>query len=458
MYKLVPFTLITLSHKKPHTKKVDLKMASQPFVRFRTSTIICCFFLYLCLSPSLFSFSEAQTPKQKLSSNENDGEEVQPKQQQQQSSKPTKKLDMVGKKNQTKPIKPKSNSTTPSPPKTTITPLKTTKFPKPSNSTKPLKLPTNSTKSIKTNSTKSIKTTSNSTKPIKTTSTNSIKPIKISTNSTKSQKSIITTKSTTAETTKPKPKAQPKPIYISTVFNDEDGMDGDDLISEFRDLPSKFQQTLLPDLEKMSTTSKAYLTKANREMTKNFKPIVGNKYAPTIASLISCIFLILPLLLLSLVFHQIKTYLSLPRMLLFIQAYLAIYFGILSITSLFTGLEPLKLFYATSPTSYVYTQVLQTLGYVLYLLMQLMNLIVVFSTAEIRLGSKALGLAQVFVGLSVGLHYYAAVFHRAVLREPPKTNWKIHAVYSLCFLVICAFARVDRRKKAYEGGEDGKKS
>ncbi|KAK1257793.1 hypothetical protein QJS04_geneDACA023602 [Acorus gramineus] len=88
-------------------------------------------------------------------------------------------------------------------------------------------------------------------------------------------------------------------------------------------------------------------------MTKNFKPIVGNKYAPTIASLISCIFLIFPLLLLSLVFHQIKTYLSLPRMLLFIQAYLAIYFGILSITSLITGLEPLKLFYATSPTSYV---------------------------------------------------------------------------------------------------------
>ncbi|KAK1257830.1 hypothetical protein QJS04_geneDACA024801 [Acorus gramineus] len=356
---------------------------------------------------------------------------------------------MVGKKNQTKPIKPKSNSTTPPPPpKTTITPLKTTKFPKPSNSTKPLKLPTNSTKSIKTNSTKSIQTTSNSTKPIKTTSTNSIKSIKISTNSTKSQKSIITTKSKTAETTKPKPKAQPKPIYISTVFNVEDGMDGDDLISEFRDLPSKFQQTLLPDLEKISTTSKAYLTKANREMTKNFKPIVGNKYAPTIASLISCIFLIFPLLLLSLVFHQIKTYLSLPRMLLFIQAYLAIYFGILSITSLITGLEPLKLFYATSPTSYVYTQVLQTLGYVLYLLMQLMNLTVVFSTAEIR----------VFVGLSVGLHYYAAVFHRAMLREPPKTNWKIHAVYSVCFLVICAFARVDRRKKAYEGGEDGKKS
>ncbi|CAB4314199.1 unnamed protein product [Prunus armeniaca] len=119
----------------------------------------------------------------------------------------------------------------------------------------------------------------------------------------------------------------------------------------------------------------------------------------------------------------------------------------------------LKFFYATSQSTYVCLQVLQTLGYVLYLLLLLMYLILVFST-DSGLGSKMLGLGQTFVGLSVGLHYYMSVFHRAVLRQPPKTNWKVHGIYATCYLVICLFATVERRKKAYleEGGEEGKKS
>ncbi|KAK1287836.1 hypothetical protein QJS10_CPB19g01432 [Acorus calamus] len=384
-------------------------MTSQPVFRFRSSTTLCLFFLYLCLSTSS---SPSHKPKPRTT--RKSPHSVQMKKKNNTTiSKTQKKLDQMETKNQTKPIKPKSNSTTSS------SPQSKPKLPKPSNSTKPIK------------------------------TTNSTKPPKLPTKPTKP----TTTTTTTTTVTKPmKPKAhQPKP----TTYDDED-----DLLSEFRDLPSKFHETLLSDLEKISTTSKAYLTRANLEITNNFKPIVGNKYAPTIASLTSCVFLIMPLLLLSLAFHQIKTYLSLSKILLFIQAYLAIYFGILSITSFVTCLEPLKLFYATSPTSYFYTQVFQMGGYVLVLLMQVVNLIVVFSTVEIGLGSKALGLAQVFVGFSVGLHYYAAVFHRAVKREAPRTNWRIHAVYSVCFLVICAFARVDRRKKAYvqEGGEDGKKS
>ncbi|KAG2404898.1 uncharacterized protein HKW66_Vig0245450 [Vigna angularis] len=34
----------------------------------------------------------------------------------------------------------------------------------------------------------------------------------------------------------------------------------DELVSEFTDLPNRFHQTLLPDLERISTTSKAYIT------------------------------------------------------------------------------------------------------------------------------------------------------------------------------------------------------
>ncbi|XP_041002941.1 uncharacterized protein LOC121248523 [Juglans microcarpa x Juglans regia] len=253
-----------------------------------------------------------------------------------------------------------------------------------------------------------------------------------------------------------KTKKQTQPSWI----DNED--DQDDLVSGFTDLtdlPTKFQQTLIPDLEKFSTTSKLYLTKANKEITKGFKPLVGNKYAPSIAALVSCAFIFVPLVLVSLVFNRIKAYFSLQKLLIFVQVYLSIYFTILCLSSLVTGLEPLRFFYATSHSTYICLQVLQTLGYVLYLLLLLMYLILVFST-ECGLGSRLMGLAQTLVGLAVGLHYYMAVFHRMVLHQPPQTNWKIHGIYATCFLVTCLFANADRRKKSYmeEGGEEGKKS
>lgn len=76
------------------------------------------------------------------------------------------------------------------------------------------------------------------------------------------------------------------------------------------------------------------------------------------------------------------------------------------------------------------------------------------------MGSKILGLVQTFVGFAVGLHDYVTVFHRVVLRQPPKTNWKIHGIYATCFLLTCLLARADWRKKAYlkDGGDEGKES
>ncbi|KAL3371025.1 hypothetical protein AABB24_007850 [Solanum stoloniferum] len=270
----------------------------------------------------------------------------------------------------------------------------------------------------------------------KTTTTNESK----SKNPTKSQSSPNkTTKKATTQ----------KPYWLK---NDED-----DLISDLTDLPSKFQETLLPDLEKISKTSKVYLNKANKQITNNFKPIVGNKYASTIASITSFTFILIPLILVSLIFNKIKAYFSLQRLLIFIQVYLSIYFSILCLSSLLTGLEPLKFFYATSQSTYICLQLLQTLAYVLYLLMLLMYLVLVFST-DTGPVTKMIGLTQAFVGFAVGLHYYMTVFHKAVLRQPPKTSWRIHAIYATCFLLICLLNRAEKMKKTYlqEGGEEGK--
>ncbi|KAL4367689.1 hypothetical protein GQ457_05G014480 [Hibiscus cannabinus] len=355
----------------------------------------------------------------------------------------------ISTKNQTKLLKPLN-----------LSPKNQTKLPKTTNSTKTTvssSLSTPNKQLKKLNSTASKP--NNSSKTAKTSDLLKVSPSKNKTTlktltdntaqSSKTQKKSIQGKKPTTQIQKQQRK---QPSWI-------DEEDDSDLVAEFRDLPTKFQETLIPDLERISTTSKAYIARYNKEFTKQFKPYVGNKHAPTIATVISCAFLLIPLLLVSLIFNRIKTYFSLQKMLIFIQIYLSIYFSILCLTSLVTGLEPLKFFYATSPSTYVCLQVLQTLGYVLYLLLLLMYLILVFST-ESGLGSKMLGLGQIFVGFAVGLHYYVAVFHRVVLHQPPKTNWKVHGMYAACFLVICLFARADRRKKAYleEGGEEGKKN
>ncbi|WJX33732.1 hypothetical protein P8452_21912 [Trifolium repens] len=343
-------------------------------------------------------------------------------------------------KNQTKSSKPTNNKTTFTDNTTSLKKLNSTTF-----------------KTKKLNSTSKSSSSNNSTKSTsKSISLDLVKKTSGGGSGTKNK----TTKSTATKTEQQnseKPKqSNKKQTQPSNWFFDEEDTD---FVSEFKDLPIKFQQTLLPDLEKISTTSKAYITKANKEITKNFKPYVGNKYAPTIATLLSCACVLIPLLLASLLFNKIKAYFSLQKLLIFIQAYLSIYFSILCFSSLITGLEPLRFFYSTSQSTYLILQVIQTLAYFLYLLLLVMYLLLVFST-DCGLGSKLMGLAQTFVGFAVGLHYYMTVFHKVVLRQPPKTNWKIHGIYATCFVLICVLATAERRKKTYleEGGEEGKKN
>ncbi|CAN8328609.1 unnamed protein product [Cochlearia groenlandica] len=327
------------------------------------------------------------------------------------------------------------------------------------------KLNTTKSSSNTTKTSLELKKLSNSTKPTTSSSTKKSTDLSKNKTTTKPPSSKLSPPSSSEKKktqssekpSKPLTKSKPAEKEIKPFWLDDE--EDDDFVSEFRDLPTRFQRSLIPDLERISTTSKNYINKANKEITKNFKPYFGNKYSQTIASVVSFVFILVPLLLVSLIFNRFKAYFSLQKILIFIQIYLSIYFTILCFSSLVTGIEPLKFLYATSSSTYVCLQILQTLGYVLYLLLLLMYLVLVFST-DCGLGLKILGLAQIFVGFAVGLHYYVAVFHRVVLRQPPKTNWKIHGVYATCFLLICLVSSAERRKKEYleESGDEGKKN
>jgi hypothetical protein len=112
------------------------------------------------------------------------------------------------------------------------------------------------------------------------------------------------------------------------------------------------------------------------------------------------------------------------------------------------------------PTAYAWTQAAQSLGFMAYLVLHMVDLIVVFSgTASPEDDgngdtAKALGLAQMVVGLAASVHYYTVVFHRAVAGVVPHANWRVYAVYAACFAIVCACARAERRKKAYLAGTD----
>ncbi|CAO2188103.1 unnamed protein product [Urochloa humidicola] len=249
------------------------------------------------------------------------------------------------------------------------------------------------------------------------------------------------------------------------VFAEEAEGTGD-LISEFRGLPARLQETLMPDLARLSHHSKAYLTAANAGIADGVRPILGGRWAAAAATAASIALLLLPLFMLTALVRRMGPYLPfLHRALLLAQAYLAIYFATLALAAAATGLEPLRFFHAASPAAYAWTQAAQSLGFMGYLVLQMVDLVAVFSGAacpEEESGggggadaARALGLAQMVVGLAVGLHYYAAVFHRAAAGEAPRANWRVYAVYAACFVVVCACARAERRKKAYLAGADG---
>lgn len=227
-----------------------------------------------------------------------------------------------------------------------------------------------------------------------------------------------------------------------------------DIMQELADLPTKFQETagkvadhLRPDVLKWTDTSKVYFNLANQQITESFSPLIGKQYAPFLASMISYAMLLLPLIIVIMLFEHIRALLSLQKVLLFVNIYLAAYFATLCLASLIIGLEPMSFFYQNSLSSYLSLQLLQALGYVVYLVLQTANII--NSCAFDTLIGKLTAVLQWIVALLIGFHYYVTVFHPAVRSKPPHTNWKIYSIYSAAFFILCLFARIRWVKKQY---------
>nr|GLL40873.1 hypothetical protein DM860_000801 [Ipomoea trifida] len=100
-------------------------------------------------------------------------------------------------------------------------------------------------------------------------------------------------------------------------------------------MPSKFQQTLYRIWKESPKPPKFTSTKPTNNSPNNFKPIVGNKYAPTVAS-----FIFTPHIIVSLIFNRFKAYFSLQKLIIFVHIYLDIYFSILCLFFFFAQSWP----------------------------------------------------------------------------------------------------------------------
>jgi hypothetical protein len=240
----------------------------------------------------------------------------------------------------------------------------------------------------------------------------------------------------------------------STESVEESEGEYSDFINEMADLPSKFQDTaekvadrLMPEIQKFSNKSKIYFSRANEGIADGFRPLIGHQYAPFVASVISYIFVLLPLILVIVSFDQIRTYFPLQKVILFANIYLAAYFTTLILASFLIGMEPMLYFFRNSLSGYIYLQLLEALGYMLYLVLQCLNLIISFSNGSTS--AKLVAFLQSGVSIFIGLHYYVTVFHRAMAQKAPRTSWKIHVAYTIVFFVLCLFSKIKHGKKEY---------
>eukprot|EP00249_Psilotum_nudum_P030422 c43024_g1_i1 orf=384-2861(-) len=227
-----------------------------------------------------------------------------------------------------------------------------------------------------------------------------------------------------------------------------------DFMQEFTDLPFMFQDTagkvaghLRPDLQRLTDKSKVYFNMTKQQIEESFSPLVGRQYAPFLASLISYAFLFFPLIVVIILFEHVRALLSLQKVILFINIYLSAYFATLLLASFIIGSEPMAFFHKNSLSSYIYMQLLQALGYLLYLILQSFNIISSCSSAALT--AKLIAVLQWVVAMLVGLHYYVTVFQRAMATKAPRTSWKIYGIYSLSFLILCLFPRIKWLKKQY---------
>lgn len=185
--------------------------------------------------------------------------------------------------------------------------------------------------------------------------------------------------------------------------------------------------------------TKEWVASASDNLNKNLKPLVGEKAAPKVTTFICFILVLAPLAATAVLCSTFKHVLSLQRILMAIHLYLTTYFLIMAFAQLYFHGEPMKLLQQHSVDSYVLFQLLQSIGYLVFVCLQcLQTLVMVRSGIPLM---QTLAWVELVASIGVGIHYYIMVWQPAMLDQPPNIDFVFYLFYSVIFGAMIAVSK-----------------
>ncbi|GBG87687.1 hypothetical protein CBR_g45841 [Chara braunii] len=224
----------------------------------------------------------------------------------------------------------------------------------------------------------------------------------------------------------------------------------------FSGLHKKTRESVLPKMGQAKDLGVKIFEQTHSSLNEGLTPLLGKNYSPIVSTLITYGMLLVPLIIAIFIIERVRAVLSIQKLLLFANAYLTAYSVTLLCLAIVIGAEPMATLQRSAWENYFLLQFLQALGYILYLMLQLTNVIMVFNSDTIL--AKATALIQFGAAGAVGLHYYVVVWQRAMVDKPPKITSTAYFVYALVFFVLCQMARLrNSRRDAILSSDGGDK-
>ena len=191
-----------------------------------------------------------------------------------------------------------------------------------------------------------------------------------------------------------------------------------------------------------------YLHKASHGYIKDFVP---KEYSPFIAAVVSYTLPILPFCLAIAIFRQMKAMLSLQKFLMALNCYNAFYCALLVVINIATGNEPMASLQASNEADYIILQFLKCIGYLLFVLIQMVHVGVLWTTKAENM--KVVATGNLMLSICIGFHYFIKVWSPAMHGHPPSTSQVSYALYTTMFAAMAYsnYVKADPGERAQAG-------
>eukprot|EP00899_Mesostigma_viride_P024004 jgi/Mesvir1/4789/Mv11089-RA.1 len=214
---------------------------------------------------------------------------------------------------------------------------------------------------------------------------------------------------------------------------------GEHMDVTFDAVVAKTRKHVAPHVGRLARSGYEVAAKTHKGIQDTVSHYVGPEHTPLVSTVVSYVALLTPLLVSLLIILRIRAMFSIQKVVLFANLYLTAYCATLVLTTCLIGVEPLATLQRSSESNYVVVQLVEAFGYILYMLMQLINLGIMSSSGCC---TRFAAVLQICLASGVGLHYYLNVWQPAMLDLPPSVSWQMYGGYALVFLACCFMSRV----------------